>query len=88
MAETMENTDAQIKSLKSMMDSCFAYGGVEKDTWNYKRYILPHKKELGKLFTKTYNEHMKYLKKCTVKVNVYTDGEGLNYNSIIPPDCA
>lgn len=76
----------KIKRFKEMMDSCFAYGGVEKDTWNYKRYILPYKKELGKLFTKTYNEHLKYLRKCTVITNVYTDNEGLTYNSIQKPE--
>jgi hypothetical protein len=83
-------TDTQkfsIKSLKQMMDSCFAYGTIEKDSYQYQRFILPFEKEMGKrLFNKVYKEHAEYLSKCTVKQNVYTDCEGLNYNSIIKPE--
>lgn len=77
--------DRKELSLKSMLISCFCYGGVDKDSWNFERYISPYVKELGdELFEEVYNEQVAFLNKnCTVKENVYEDCEGLNYNSLI-----
>jgi hypothetical protein len=73
-----------IQSLKSMIESCFAYGGCSKDSFNFNKYILPKEKELGKkLFKKIYNETIKELENCTIEHDTYTDHEGCTYNSII-----
>jgi hypothetical protein len=80
-----QETKEQIESLKGMIKSCFTYGGADKDTWNFERYILPYKKELGtKLFNYVHKEHNDYLKKnYAVKHNVYTDNEDVTYNELI-----
>lgn len=76
--------EEEINYLKNMMNSCFAYGGVGTNHYNYERYILPYKKRLGKkLFTKIYEEHKNYLiNTYSVEYNVYTDNEHLTYNSL------
>tara|TARA_Y100001937_G_scaffold125826_1_gene193506 strand:+ start:826 stop:1071 length:246 start_codon:yes stop_codon:yes gene_type:complete len=76
--------EEEIKYLKDMMNSCFAYGGVDINHYYYKRYILPYKKILGKkLYTKIYEEHKNYLiNTYSVEYNVYTDNDGLTYNSL------
>lgn len=73
-----------IKSLNQMIDSCFTYGVAGKDTLNYRTYILPYQKRLGKrLFNKTYKQRLKYLEGFEVKQNTYQDSEGLTYNSLV-----
>lgn len=72
-------------SLKSMLISSFCYGGISRDTYNYERYILPYKDKMGdELFEEVYTEQSKFLMKCSVNRNVYTDCEGLTYNSLQP----
>lgn len=75
---------SKVKSLKSMIVSCYTYGGAEKDSWNYEKYILPYKTELGeKLFEKAYQEEIKRLSQYEIKHNVYTDSEGCTYNELV-----
>lgn len=70
-------------SLKSMLISCFCYGGIGHDTYNYERYILPYKDKMDdELFEEVYAEQSDFLQKCSVNHNVYTDCEGLTYNSL------
>jgi hypothetical protein len=70
-------------SLKSMLISCFTYGGIERDKWNFERYISPYIDKLGiELFNEVYAEQGEFFKKCEVIPNVYTDSEGLTYNSL------
>ena len=72
-------------SMKSMMNSCFAYGSIEVDSHWYKKYILSYKKDLGeKVFNEVYDEQKTYLSGYKVKYGVYTDGEGCTYNEIVP----
>jgi len=73
--------ESDIKSLKSMMESCFTYGGISKDN----KYIKPYIQTLGVvLFNKVYDEYSKYLSEnFFVKTNVHTDHEGVTYNSLI-----
>lgn len=68
-------------ALKSMLISCFTYETITKDN----RYIAPYIERLGKtLFDEVYEEQKTFLEKnYLVKTNVYTDSEGLNYNSLI-----
>jgi hypothetical protein len=71
--------------MKSMLLSCYVYGGLDKDSSNYKQYIEPYKEKLPiDVFNEVYDEQVNYLKGFEVKVNVYTDSEGLNYNSLTP----
>lgn len=82
----MKQNTSNTEPLISMIDSCFTYGGADKENYNYKRYIEPYKDKIGEeLFNKTYNERLQYLSKCTVKHNVHTDFEGCSYNSLIHP---
>jgi hypothetical protein len=75
----------EIQSMKEMMESCYTYGGAEKDSYNYERYILKYKDILGdKLFNKVYDEHLRDLKEnYLVEHNTYTDFEGLTYSSLV-----
>lgn len=67
-----------------MIDSCFTYGGADRDSWNFTRYIEPYKKELGAEFDRIYEERLTDLK-ANYKVlhGVSTDFEGCTYNSLI-----
>lgn len=85
--KTTYTKNDEIKSLVSMIDSCFAYGGCAKDSYNYKRYILPYRARLSeKTFNKAYEKRVKELQSCTIEHSTYTDGEGGSYNSIIWPN--
>lgn len=72
-------------SLKSMMDSCFAYGSIEIGSYNYETYIKPKQKDLPtNVFDAVYKEHYDYLNNnCMVVNGTYTDSEGCIYNSIV-----
>lgn len=74
----------EVKSMKEMMDSCYTYGGLDKGSYNYERYILPYKGRLGeKMFDKVYNQYSDLLKSdYEVEGNTYTDSEGLTYNTL------
>lgn len=80
-----ENKQTKIESLKSMMESCFTYGGLERNSWNFERYIKKYEKELGTdLFNKIYDEYSSILNdNCEVIHGVYTDSEGVTYNNLI-----
>lgn len=75
----------KVKSFKSMINSCFAYGGALRDTYNFEKYILPYEEKLGsKIFNKEYDKHLKDLQdNYTIEYNTSTDSEGLTYNSLI-----
>ncbi len=71
-------------SLKSMLISCFAYGGISKDSYSFKQYVLPYQKEMSKkLFDDIYNEMLESFENCQVLKDTYTDGEGCSYNTIV-----
>jgi hypothetical protein len=75
----------EIKLMKEMMESCYTYGGADKDSYNYERYILKYKDKLGEeLFNKVYDEHLRDLKEnYLVENNTYTDCEGLTYSNLV-----
>ncbi len=77
--------ETRIEDLKEMIESCYTYGGADRDTYNFDTYIKKYELEIGKeMFEKTYTEHLSLLKdKYSIQLNVYTDCEGLNYNSLI-----
>jgi len=73
------------KSLVSMIDSCFTYGGHKKESYNFERYIKPYEAKMGELlFWLTYNQRCQELEEnYTVESGVYTDSEGCSYNSLV-----
>lgn len=77
--------ETRIEDLKEMIESCYTYGGADRDTYNFDTYIKKYELEIGKeMFEKTYTEHLSLLKdQYSIQSNVYTDSEGLNYNSLI-----
>jgi len=71
-------------TLKSMLVSCFCYGGIEKTSWHFEKYLKQHIQILGeKLFWEVYEDQATFLNGCEVKSNVYEDAEGCTYNSLI-----
>ena len=76
--------EREIKDFKSMIDSCYAYGGIDKKSWNYERYLKPYLKTLPEdIFNKVYEEYSKELKQNYIVINnTYTDNEGLTYNTL------
>lgn len=71
-----------ISSFKSMMESCYCYGGLTKTN----SYILEFRKELGDdAWNEVFDEYSKFLKdNYTVEHNVGTDSDGLTYNRLVP----
>ena len=82
---TPQETREEVKSLKEMIDCCYTYGGADKTSYNYERYVLPYAEKIGKrLFNRVYKEHLQDLmKNYSIKFDVYTDCEGLSYNSLV-----
>ncbi len=73
--------------LKSMMISCYAYGSMEKGSYDFEEYIKPYIDKLGKkVFEEVYKEQYEFLQKCSIKRGVYTDSEDCVYNSVIYPE--
>jgi hypothetical protein len=73
--------ESETKRLKEMMKSCFAYHSLSKTN----NYIAKYEAKLGtKLFNEIYDSYeIELNNKYTVKSDVYTDGEGCSYNSLI-----
>lgn len=73
-----------VERMKEMINSCFAYGGIGKDSYNFNKYIAPYKVELGmELFNTTYEQKCLELSNYAIKSGVYTDAEGGTYNEIV-----
>lgn len=86
----MWTQDDEIKSLKSMLESCFAYDVITdndeyRKSYSFQRYVQPYEKKLGKqLFETIYNETLNHLRSnFKVERGVFTDGEGCTYNSLV-----
>jgi hypothetical protein len=75
----------RIDALKEMIESCYTYGGADRNSHNFDKYIKKYEDGIGKeMFEKVYEEHLNLLKELyTIQSNVYTDSEGLNYNSLV-----
>lgn len=79
------NIEDEIQFMKNMMTSCYTYGSIEKDSYYYKDYLEKWEVILGKdLFEKVYQQQKKELSAYKVVRSVYTDSEGLTYNSLEP----
>ena len=74
--------ESDLDAFKSMMESCYCYGGLTKTN----KYILDFKPELGEdLWNETYDSYSAFLKdNYTVEHNVYKDSDGLTYNRLVP----
>ena len=71
-----------IDAFKSMMESCYCYGGLTKTN----KYILDFKETLGEdKWNAIYSDYSKWIKEnYTVEHNVGKDSDGLTYNRLIP----
>jgi len=86
MATLTKKDQEASNNLKDMINSCFTYGGVDKESYNFKRYILPYKSKMNSiLFEFIYANHLHELKEnFVIESSVYTDAEGCTYNSLKP----
>ena len=75
----------RVDALKEMIESCYTYGSADRNSYYFDKYIKKYEDEIGKeMFEKVYEEHLSLLKtQYTIQSNVYTDSEGLNYNSLV-----
>jgi hypothetical protein len=79
-----EETNETIQFMRDMIESCFAYGSIEKESYQYQKYILPYKQKLGaRLFNATYKQKANELNEYKVICGTYTDSDGLTYNTIV-----
>ena len=64
--------ETRIEDLKEMIESCYTYGGADRDTYNFDTYIKKYELEIGKeMFEKTYTEHLSLLKdKYSIQLNL------------------
>lgn len=80
------NVDEQTMNevfMKNMITSCYAYGGAEKNSYNFKNYIQKYRDKLTEpVFEEVYSEQMEYLKGFVVQSAVYSDSDGGEYNSL------
>lgn len=74
---------------RGMINSCLVYGGIkgfwEEDEWRFgdKSYAAPYIRKLGKKrVEELVAEQMADFEKAVVSYCVYTDDEGLTYNSV------
>lgn len=78
------NKREEIKSLKGMLESCYTYGGIDKTSYNFERYIKKYIDILGaETFEKVYQQQAKKLSQYIVEQSTYTDSDGLTYNSLV-----
>ena len=74
--------DNPIEAFKSMIESCYAYGGLSKNN----RYIIDFRKEIGEdAWHEVFDEYSEFLKtNYIIEYGVYEDSEGLRYNRLVP----
>ena len=69
--------------MRSMMRSCYCYGGLEEGSDNFIRYIAKYKEDLGEqLFWRVYKREKSRLSKYEVEHGTYTSSDGGTYNSL------
>jgi hypothetical protein len=76
----------KVKSFIEMLESCYTYGGIDRNNYNFGKYLQKYEDILGaQLFNETYQRESQRLKKYIILENTYTDCEGLTYNTLIKP---
>lgn len=80
---TEEQIEIEIR-MKSMMVSCFVYGSIERDSYDFNRYIKKSGNGLSnEVFEEVYKEQYDFLKNhCIIVRGTFTDSEGCTYNSL------
>jgi len=80
----MENKQDEIKSFSEMLESCYTYGGIDKNGYNFGRYLQKYEDILGsQLFNEIYQQESQRLKGYKIEPCTYTDSDGLTYNTLI-----
>ncbi len=73
--------ETDVEWFKSMMESCYAYGGLSKNN----RYIIDYRKKLGEdAWHEIFDEYSEYLKNNFTIEYSGTDSDGLKYNTLVP----
>ena len=80
---TEEQKDS-INYMESMMESCVCYGGVDKESWNIKRYLSKYQDELGEdlFWIVYYNKRQSLEDEYEVLPMTSQDGEGNWYYTL------
>lgn len=79
-------------SCRNMINSCLIYGSAhyhfyDPITQQFGHYAMDYVKSLGKkTVVRLYNEQVEDFSKAIVETDVYTDSEGVSYNSCIWED--
>jgi hypothetical protein len=80
----MENKQDEIKSFSEMLESCYTYGGIDRESYNFGRYLQKYEDILGiQLFNEIYQQESQRLKGYKIEPCTYTDSDGLTYNTLI-----
>jgi hypothetical protein len=80
----MENKQDEIKSFSEMLESCYTYGGIGRESYNFGRYLQKYEDILGiQLFNEIYQQESQRLKEYKIEPCTYTDSDGLTYNTLI-----
>lgn len=73
-----------IKAFSEMLESCYTYGGIERNSYNFERYLKKYENILGAdLFEETYKQERDRLKGYKIIPATYTDTDGLTYNTLV-----
>jgi hypothetical protein len=80
----MENKQDKKKSFSKMLESCYTYGGIGRENYNFGRYLQKYEDILGiQLFNEIYQQESQRLKGYKIEPCTYTDSDGLTYNTLI-----
>lgn len=84
MKNKYEGKHEDIKAFGEMLESCYTYGGIERNSYNFEKYLKKYEDILGAdLFEETYKQERNRLKSYKIIPATYTDTDGLSYNSLI-----
>jgi hypothetical protein len=74
--------------MESMLESCYTYGGYERGSYGFERYLQKYEDILGKeLFDEIYEKKLQDLRENYIVLkNTSTGMDGLTYNSLIPKE--
>lgn len=80
----MTNKNEDIKAFSEMLESCYTYGGIDRNSYNFERYLKKYEDILGtNIFEEIYKQESDRLKGYKIIPATYTDTDGLTYNTLV-----